>query len=120
MAVLITGFLPFLGEKLNPSELLLKSSEGLSGVKTLRLPVSYKDAVRVLLAHLATNSYDVVVMLGQAGGRSKISLERIAVNWQESAYADEQGFHPAAGSKIDEAHPNAYFSTLPLEKFAII
>lgn len=116
MSILVTGFLPFLGEKLNPSQLLLQSCQNIAGVDTLLLPVSYSEATRVLREHLEKKSYDSVVMLGQAGGREKISLERIAINWQETLHADETGVRPPARRLHENAEEDAYFSSLPLEK----
>lgn len=118
--ILITGFQPFLGESLNPSEQLLSLTKNWSltdkRLSTLLLPVTYADAFPRLLEHLEKNTYDYVVMLGQASGRSKISLERVALNWQESVHPDEAGYIPQPARAIRTDAVSALFSTLPLEE----
>ena len=56
---------------------------------------------------------DAIIMLGLAGGRTAISLERVALNVKDSKVPDNIGCHP-----IDEViirnGKEAYFSTLPL------
>lgn len=102
---------------MNPSELLLKSLHGMPQVDTLLLPVSFNEAFERLQQHLQRQSpYDALLLLGQAGGRSKISLERIAINWRESKSADNSGLAADPGHLIQTQGENAYFSTLPLEE----
>lgn len=115
--VLVTGFQPFLGEQINPSEILLewiKKDFASRGVDTLLLPVSFKEAPELIITKSAEKKYDHILMLGQAGGRSKVSFERVALNWTETSYPDECGFIPMRG-KICDVSPEAYFTQSPIE-----
>jgi pyroglutamyl-peptidase len=119
MKLLLTGFEPFLGEKINPSQLLVEAvaESGKHGwVDTKILPVSFNSAPEILLQKFKSKKYDGLIMLGQASGRSLISLERVALNWVESRAADETGFTPATGP-IDPRMKEAYFSSWPLGEF---
>ncbi|MNS67248.1 Pyrrolidone-carboxylate peptidase [compost metagenome] len=116
--ILVTGFRPFNNEAINPSEILLSEiKEVLSSdeVDTLLLPVSYQNSFAVLMSHLQQNSeYKAILMLGQAGGRDKISLERVALNWCESG-PDEDGHQPAVGpilANAPAAHIADFFPTV--------
>lgn len=115
--ILVTGFEPFGGESLNPSQLLLEKLQResllLEDVQFELLPVSFENAAQVCLQYLREHSYDHVIQLGQAGGRKTICLERVALNWVESSRKDEVGFRPDGGS-ISENAPAAYLSKLNL------
>jgi pyroglutamyl-peptidase len=60
----------------------------------------------------------MVLCLGQAGGRSHVSVERVAINVDDARIADNSGASP-----VDEAiaanGPAAYFSTLPIKAMAV-
>ena len=115
MKLLITGFEPFLGEKINPSGLLPEKLKADPNVETLLLPVSFQRASAMLLDHVAKHGpFGAVLMLGQAGGRSKVSMERVALNWIETEHPDEDGFKPERGA-IDGIEETAFFSEMPLE-----
>lgn len=114
MKLLVTGFDPFLGEKENPSQLLVRALGAELGVATLELPVSYRRAFPLLEAALAKDpSVDFVLMIGQAGGRRKIGLERMALNFEHAETADEDGDR-AQERKLVEGGPLAVESRLPL------
>lgn len=118
--VLLSGFQPFLGESLNPSQLIIESisreSEFSEFVETLLLPVSFKRAHEVLLSKLdELSEIQLVLMLGQASGRSKVSLERVALNWVETENKDEESYLPSAGPIVERGE-RAFFSDLPLDQ----
>lgn len=116
MKLLVTGFEPFLGEKINPSGLLLEKFRA-ENTETLLLPVSFQRASAILLDHVAkTGPYGAVLMLGQAGGRAKVSMERVALNWIETEHPDEDGHRPERGA-IDGIEETAFFSEMPLEEW---
>lgn len=119
MKLLLTGFEPFLGEKINPSQKLVEAisedPEFQSWVSGLVLPVSFKKAPDLVMDAMTEGSFDAVLMLGQASGRDKISLERTAVNWVETTHADENGYRPPVG-RIDSQAEQAFFSDWPLDK----
>lgn len=114
--LLVTGFRPFLGESLNPSQEILARLSDLASVRTLLLPVSFEGSVAALKGAMAAADFSGLLMLGQAGGRSRISLERVALNWIETAHPDEEGARPATGVILPEGPP-ALLSSLPLESW---
>lgn len=115
--ILLTGFQPFLNESINPSEKLIEVLAS-DRVEILLLPVSFRQSYEILNAKLvSSNNFEKIILLGQAGGRSKISLERVALNWVETEHADEENYLPKKGV-IDETKPAAYFNNWSLEKYA--
>jgi pyroglutamyl-peptidase len=114
--ILITGFEPFGGESLNPSQILLEKLQQDSAFSAQAdfalLPVSFAQAKPLLEKLLLHNTYDRVFHLGQAGGRTTVCLERVALNWM-GGVRDEAGFLPE-DSAIDLLAPAAYISDLPL------
>lgn len=113
--VLVTGFKPFLGESVNPSEILLEhiKRDFSVGVDTVLLPVSFAECFPRLSRVIEQGDYDFIFMLGQAGGRSQVCFERVALNWIETSKPDEDGYTPPQ-QKIDEREESALFCSLPL------
>ena len=114
--ILITAFEPFGGERINPAQAVLERlPEAISGAALYRsvLPVSYRKSAVLLLEQIERVRPDAVVMLGQAGGRAKITPERIAVNLDHCEARDNDG-EQRIDSVIDPEGPAAYFSTLPV------
>lgn len=115
--LLVTGFEAFGGEDLNPTGLLMRALGEQSPLKALIhpviLPVAYDHAFAKIEELWSTGQFSGVLMFGQAGGRAKISLERVALNWVESSSADEKGHTPAVGHRVADG-PAAIFSPLPL------
>ncbi len=116
--LLITAFEPFGGELINPSLEAVRIIEGihLPGVRVevLKLPVSRFEAVDVTLARMRGVQPDVVLMLGEAGGRAQVMPERVAVNWDDFPIPDESGNQPR-GERIVENGAEEFHSTLPVE-----
>lgn len=114
MNLLLTGFEPFLGEKENPSQMLVRALNAELGIPFLELPVSYRRSFQPLEQALKKDpSIDFVLMLGQAGGRRKIGLERMAVNFEHAEAADEEGDR-AQERPLVPGGPLALQSPLPL------
>lgn len=117
--VLISGFEPFGGAKLNPSQLLVEqlAKENIPGVdlRTIVLPVEFDQAAKLLLAEIEKVNPDVVVAFGQAEGRSAITPEKIAINLDDARIPDNSG-DQRQSRKIAEDGADGYFSTLPIEK----
>lgn len=119
MKVLITGFEPFGGASLNPSQEvlpLLHSSDSFS-LRTAVLPVSFSRASKILDSEIDAFGPDVVIALGQAEGRSEISIERFAINLADVSVADNDG-ELVTDRVIAEAGPTAYPTTLPAKAMA--
>ena len=117
--VLVTGFEPFGGATLNPSQLLVErlAAETLPGVDlhTLILPVEFEKAASNLLAAIREINPEVVISFGQAEGRSTITPEKIAINLDHARIADNGG-DQRQNQVIVKTGADGYFSTLPVEK----
>lgn len=119
MKVLLTGFEPFDGSKLNPSLLVVEAFpyEQFSShsIKKMILPVDSSSAVDLVRKTLSEVQPDLVIHLGEASNRPVISLEKVAINWMDFRIADNTGAQ-IKDQKIIESGPDAYFSSLPLRQ----
>ena len=118
--LLITGFDPFGGQSINPSweaVRLLPDTIGEFALCKLQLPTCYAIAPRMLLEKTGQIHPDVIISVGQAGGRASVTPERIAVNIRDSKRADNNG-KVYSGQRINVNGDAAYFSTLPVEAMA--
>ncbi|MCP1108766.1 pyroglutamyl-peptidase [Lachnospiraceae bacterium PF1-21] len=117
MKILITGFDPFGGAEINPAfEAVKRLPDRLGEAQLIKLEVPTvfeKDGV-VLERAIEAEKPDVVLCVGQAGGRSVISVERVAINLMEARIPDNDGQQPM-DQKIKEDGENAYFTTLPVK-----
>lgn len=115
--VLLTGFDPFGGETINPSWEAVRALQGkhIAGRRVVarQLPTSFSQAPALLLDALHSVEPDLVICVGQAGGRTKISLERIAINVCDARIPDNDGAQPREVPAIPRG-PDGLFSTLPL------
>jgi len=112
--ILVTGFEPFGGESVNPSSVVLPLLQlQFPQLATRVLPVEFGRSWTVLQAELERHTPDSVLCLGEAGGRGKISLEHVALNWADARIPDHAGAQPR-DLKLLEHGPNALFSTLPI------
>ncbi|MHC0036487.1 pyroglutamyl-peptidase I [Pseudoneobacillus sp. C159] len=116
--LLLTGFEPFLGFPINPTEAIVNALDGqeIGGfqVTGLLLPVDYEKAGPKILAAIEELGPDAVVSLGLAAGRAAITPERIAINCRDGE-ADNTGV-ALEDAPIVEDGPDGYFSTLPIRK----
>ena len=97
MKALVTGFDPFGGDEVNPSSLAvgkLKKRIGGIAVHTAKLPTSYAQSAGVLRAAIDKVRPDIVLCVGQAGGRSELCLERVGINVQDARIRDNDGKQP--------------------------
>jgi pyroglutamyl-peptidase len=112
--VLLTGFEPFGTATSNPSGEIVKQISG-DNIVTAILPVAYAGSAERLLALITEHNPDVVICLGQAEGRTQITPEKIAINLDDARLADNEGVL-RNDVKILEDGPDAYFTTLPINK----
>ena len=115
--ILITGFKPFGSEKENPSQMVVEAFDDTScGVEVVKaiLPVSFAKAGKMIVDFIEDVRPDVVICLEQAGGRNEPSIERIAVNLNDSNKADNDGDIPEE-RVIVSGGASAYFSSLPIK-----
>lgn len=115
--ILITGFTPFGSEKENPSQMVVEAiDDTFCGVEVVKdiLPVSFAKAGKMIVDLIEDVRPEVVICLGQAGGRNEPSIERIAVNLNDSNKADNDGDIPEE-RVIVSGGASAYFSSLPIK-----
>jgi pyroglutamyl-peptidase len=116
--VLLTGFEPFNGATINPAWEAVRALEGWQGenfqVEVRQLPCVFGDAIEDLTALIDELHPDVVIAVGQAGGRPDISVERVAINVDDASILDNGGQQPV-DTAIAADGPAAYFSTLPIK-----
>ena len=116
--VLITGFEPFGGERLNPSWEVVQQLNDMELVGTRivarQLPCVFGAALAALKAAIDEVQPLMVLAVGQAGGRTDITIERVAINVDDARIPDNQGQQPV-DEPIVAGGPAAYFSTLPIK-----
>lgn len=117
MKILITGFDPFNKETVNPAYLAVSKLRNTYGdiiLTKLEIPTSFSHSFEILSQEL-NNDYDAVIMVGQAGGRKEISLEKVAINYIDAKIADNDGL-VISHQAINSNGKDAYFTTLPILK----
>ena len=117
MKIIVTGFDPFGGEKINPSIECVKALPEIEGVELFRveLPTVFKESAIRLNEVINDVKPDAVLCVGQAGGRPGVTMERIAINVDDARIPDNFSQQP-----IDEViqfdGEAAYFTTLPIKR----
>ncbi|EJO5347724.1 pyroglutamyl-peptidase I [Clostridium botulinum] len=115
--VLITGFDPFGGEKINPAlEAVKKIQEEISNAKVIKveIPTVFRKSLEKLEQSIKEHNPDIVICVGQAGGRFDITPERVAINMDDARIKDNEGNQPL-DIPIFEDGENAYFTSLPIK-----
>lgn len=103
MKILVTGFKPFLKEKINPSEKLANQlKQVFDHVESLILPVEFENSFEILKKKIEEIKPDHVIMMGQASGRQNVCLEKIGLNWIQSEHKDEAEILPKTGRIIPD------------------
>ena len=117
MKVLVTGFDPFGGEKLNPALEAIKSLPSeIQGVEVrwLEVPTVFYKSAKILEEEIRIYQPDIVLCIGQAGGRKGLTPERVAINQDDARIPDNEGNQPI-DLPIQLDGPPAYFSSLPIK-----
>lgn len=117
MKVLITGFDPFGGEKVNPAlEAVKKVRDNISGAEIVKveIPTVFRKSIQKLEEAIEAKKPDIVICVGQAGGRFDITPERVAINVDDARIKDNEGNQPVDVPVFEDGE-NAYFSTLPIK-----
>ncbi|MBP6864986.1 MAG: pyroglutamyl-peptidase I [Candidatus Didemnitutus sp.] len=116
--VLLTGFEPFDGQALNPSEEIAREINEATiarhKVVGALLPCVFGAAIKELKHQIKLHDPVVVICLGQAGGRPAITPERVAINLDDARIPDNAGQQPIDKPIVKDG-PAAYFSTLPVK-----
>lgn len=117
MKILVTGFDPFGGEKINPAieavKLLPDTIEG-ADIKKLEIPTEFDKSAEVVRQAIAEFHPDYVLDVGQAGGRAELTPEKVAINYDDGRIPDNNGFQPM-NRTIHEDGQTAYFTQLPIK-----
>ncbi len=117
-AILLTAFEPFGGDDINPSLEIALRLEGrvIHGHRVVVqiLPVAFGHTAAPLRAAMQRLQPALVLAIGQAGGRSELSIERVAINLIDARIADNAGDQPIDAPVIAGA-PSAYFASLPVK-----
>ena len=119
--LLITGFDPFGGESINPAweaVKLLPTEIGDFGLHKLEIPTVFGLAPGTVATAAQALQPHVILCIGQAGGRSAITPERIGINIRDARITDNQGNQPR-GEFIAPEGPAAYFSTVDVNTMVI-
>jgi pyroglutamyl-peptidase len=116
--LLVTGFEPFGGERINPSAEVARALHGrtIDGVPVLGivLPCVFGRSIDAMQAAIAQHAPQLVLALGQASGRAGFSLERVAINLDDARIADNAGAQPIDRPVVPRGAA-ARFSTLPVK-----
>jgi pyroglutamyl-peptidase len=116
MKVLLTAFDPFGGEKVNAAlkaVKLVSSRIGTVDIVKLEVPTVFRKSIDKVVEAMKEEKPDVVLCVGQAGGRFDITPERVAINVDDARIKDNEGNQPVG--TIYEDGENAYFATLPIK-----
>ena len=118
MKILVTAFDAFGGESINPTERALQQLPDRIGdaeLIKLVIPTKFGESLRRAIEAAEVSAVDVIVCLGQAGGRAHITPERVAMNVMDADIPDNAGYQPV-DVPVVEGGPAAYFSTLPVKE----
>lgn len=117
MRILVTGFNSFGGDTINPASIILENlpkSINNNEILTLELPTEFKKSSELLKKYIDLIQPNIIISIGLAGGRSNISIERIAINIDDARIPDNSGYSPI-DETIQSEGDTAYFSTLPIK-----
>ncbi len=117
MKILLSAFDPFGNDTMNPAlEVMKRIDFDLFGVELIKLevPTIFHRSIEVVKEKIRSERPDAVLALGQAGGRTAITVERVAINISDAGIADNAGYQPT-DETIVPGGPAAYFSTLPIK-----
>ena len=116
--LLITGFDPFGGETINPAWEAVKALPDVAGdyeLTKMEIPTVFGEAGRKVLDRAMALQPDVILCIGQAGGRKAITPEMVGINLRHARIADNAGNQPQ-DEPVAADGPAAYFATVPVRK----
>ena len=123
MEILVTGFDPFDGEPINPAWEAVKRLDGkvIDGqhpVHALMIPTVRYEALSAIKRGIERFDPQLMIAVGQAGGRMAITPERVAINCDDFRIPDNKGNQPIDEMIVPDG-PAAYFSTLPIKRIVM-
>ena len=111
--LLITGFDPFGGESINPSWEAVKLLPDIVGdyeIHKMEIPTVFYKAFEMISKKAEEIKPDVIIAVGQAGGRKGITPERVGINLMDASIPDNEG-NKINDKAIIENGENAYITT---------
>jgi len=117
MKILVTGFDPFGGEKINPAlETIKRLPDTILGAQIIKLeiPTVVGKSLAKIKETVEKENPDAVLSIGQAGGRSEITVERVGINIDDCRIPDNEGNQPI-DEPVVKGGPAAYFVTIPIK-----
>ena len=110
--ILMTGFEPFGGQKINPSWQAVQGVIAPEGVELIKreLPVRWGETGEAVESYIGELAPDAILLTGQAGGAERIRVERVGLNLMDSGSPDNAGVI-VRDTPIFDNTPAAYFST---------
>lgn len=120
MKILVTGFDPFGGDKINPAiEAVKRLPDTIQSAKIIKLeiPTVFNKSAEVVHDAIVKEQPDYVLDVAQAGGRAALTPERVAININDGRIPDNDGYQPL-GEPIQADGDTAYFTQLPIKAMA--
>ena len=117
MKILVTGFDPFGGEPINPAiESVKRLPDNIAGAEIIKLeiPTVKKKSLEKIEEAINEHNPDIILSIGQAGGRFDISIERVGINLDDFRIPDNEG-NQTIDEPIFPDGENAYFVKLPVK-----
>ena len=117
MKILVTGFDPFGGEPINPAiESVKRLPDNIAGAEIIKLeiPTVRKKSLEKIEKAINEHNPDVILSIGQAGGRCDISIERVGINLDDFRIPDNEG-NQIIDEPIFPDGENSYFVKLPVK-----
>lgn len=118
MKILVTGFDPFDNAVINPAwEAVNALPAQIAGaeIKKVQVPTVFYESINVMVEAAQEFRPDFILCVGQAGGRSDVTVERVGINVDDARIKDNKGNRPIDTSIFDDGE-NAYFVKLPIKK----
>ena len=116
MKILVTGFDAFGSHALNPASLILDALPDTleeTSILTQKIPTVAYQSLHLIEKRIESDRPDMILSIGQAGGRAEITLERIGINLNDFRIPDNAGQQPQ-NSPVFAGGPDAYFTNLPI------
>lgn len=113
MKILLTAFEPFDNLNTNSSLEVLKKIELENVIKEV-LPVSYTRVKTKMKELVDKHNPDFIINLGQAGGETRLRIEKFALNYTRASIADNDGLLKKKG-EVFEKTPLALTTSLDIE-----
>ena len=117
MKLLLTAFDPFGGERINPAlEAVKDVADNIGDIEIIKLevPTVFGKSIDIVKAEIDRMQPDIVLCIGQAGGRFDVTPERVAINIDDARIPDNEGNQPLSTAIFADGE-NAYFSNLPVK-----